>query len=107
MTALKVPTAHDHDGPDWCRLTALWLAQQEGSTTAYRKGRNPKPCVLHFADHEERFACVQDAADIYGVDHRNMTNLAWRVRHGHMGYITTPKGLAWPELVSKKAKNNV
>lgn len=106
MTELKVPIASDHDGPDWCRLTALWLAQREGSTMLYSKGRNPKVCILHFTDHDERFDCVQDAADLYNVDHRALTNLAWRVKHGASGYIATLKGRAWPELLSKKAKIN-
>lgn len=106
MTALKAPERLDHDGPDWCRLTALWMQQREGSTMQYSKGRNPKTCILHFADHEETYECVRDAADMYGLDHRNLTNLAWRVRHGAQGFITTTKGKAWPEIVQKKAKIN-
>jgi hypothetical protein len=105
MTELKVPIASDHDGPDWCRLTALWLAQREGSTMKFQRGVKPRPFTLHFADHDEQFPSLQDAANRYNLDKNSVWNLLWRAKKaGIRPMLTTPKGKAWPELLAKKAK---
>jgi len=107
MTELKVPTSHDHDGPDWCRLTALWLAQREGSTKTLQRGVTPRPFVLHFPDHDEQFPSLQVAATMYDLDKNSVWNLLWRAKKaGVRPVLATPKGRAWPELLSKKAKIN-
>lgn len=106
MTELKVPTRHDHDGPDWCRLTSLWLAQREGSTKRYRKGVTPRPCVLHFADHDERFESIREAANTYDLEQDSLWNLIWRMdKSGKTYFVRTSMGKAWPELLKNRGQH--
>jgi hypothetical protein len=106
MTVLQAPTSHDHDGPDWCRLTALWLAQVPGTTAIMAKGLKPRQCILHFADHDEWYGDIHEAAYAYDLDSANLSGLVCRRKHGGRGVVKTAKGNMWPELV-KKAKKNV
>ena len=98
MTKCKAPWSANHDGPEWFRISRLNLVAR-GNHGHRMGGRKPKPCVLHFEDHDEPFVSLRAAGEEYGWVFDTIVNAARR-----KGRLPTENGFCTVELIGKKGE---